>query len=82
MMMCRIGKSRRFNALSPKGGFPGLITKKRLMDPRNGYIVDDNCVFGGEVFVMKPKTRVVECLWPGFVIPRNVTSLRTTTAAF
>lgn len=31
------------------------------MDPSNGYLVDDNCVFGAEVFVIK-RQRVVECL--------------------
>lgn len=60
--VCFRGTSRRFNALCPKWGFRRLISKKSLMDGGNGYIVDDNCVFGGEVFVMKPGKRVVERL--------------------
>lgn len=31
------------------------------MDPRNGYLVNDTCVFGAEVFVVKNK-RIRECL--------------------
>ncbi|EYU36702.1 hypothetical protein MIMGU_mgv1a025314mg, partial [Erythranthe guttata] len=59
--MCFRGKLRRFNQLKSTWGFSKLITKKKLRDELNGYIVDDSCVFGAEVFVVKSE-RVVECV--------------------
>ncbi|XP_042499801.1 uncharacterized protein LOC122077986 [Macadamia integrifolia] len=32
-------------------GFDGFITLKEFKDPSNGYLVNDTCVFGAEVFV-------------------------------
>ncbi|KAI3459821.1 hypothetical protein Pfo_016484 [Paulownia fortunei] len=59
--LCFRGKIRRFHAMKPKWGFSKLISKKSLTDQSNGYVVDDNCVFGAEVFVNKSQ-RVIECV--------------------
>lgn len=53
---------RRFNAINPKSGFPKLISKTNLVDPRNGYVVEDSCVFGAEVCVITQTKRITECL--------------------
>ncbi|KAI3459810.1 hypothetical protein Pfo_016473, partial [Paulownia fortunei] len=50
---------RRFHALKSIWGFSKLISKKSSTDESNGYLVDDNCVFGAEVFVIKSQ-RVIE----------------------
>ncbi|KAL3819434.1 hypothetical protein ACJIZ3_005339 [Penstemon smallii] len=55
------GRTRRFHAVKQEWGFPKFISKKSLIDPSNGYLVNDNCVFGAEVFVIKSQG-VVECL--------------------
>lgn len=52
---------RRFNAVNPKWAFGNFMSKKTLMDPRHGYVVGDNCVFGAEVYVITPQ-RISECL--------------------
>ncbi|KAH6768223.1 hypothetical protein C2S51_013559 [Perilla frutescens var. frutescens] len=59
--LCFRGKGRRFHALNPKWGFAKLISKKSLTDPSNGFLVDDSCVFGAEVFVIKSQ-RIIESL--------------------
>ncbi|KAI3459816.1 hypothetical protein Pfo_016479 [Paulownia fortunei] len=59
--LCFRGKMRRFHAMKSKWGFSKLISKKSLTDQSNGYLVDDNCVFGAEVFVNKSQ-RVIECV--------------------
>ncbi|KAH6786553.1 hypothetical protein C2S52_006105 [Perilla frutescens var. hirtella] len=59
--VCFRGMSQRFNALNPKWRISKLISKKSLMDSNNGYVVDDNSVFGAEVFVIKSQ-RINECL--------------------
>ncbi|KAL3641565.1 hypothetical protein CASFOL_012380 [Castilleja foliolosa] len=56
-----LGRAQRFHALKQEWGFKKFISKKDLTDPLNGYIVDDTCVFGAEVFVHKSKA-VTECL--------------------
>lgn len=52
---------RRFNAVNPTWGFRKLISKKTLIDPSNGYVLDDNCVLGAEVYVIVTK-RISECV--------------------
>ncbi|KAG6419885.1 hypothetical protein SASPL_116397 [Salvia splendens] len=59
--VCFRGVTRRFNAVIQRWGFSKLISKETLMNPTNGYVVGDNCVFGAEVLVIKSK-RVNECL--------------------
>ncbi|GFQ02799.1 ubiquitin carboxyl-terminal hydrolase 12 [Phtheirospermum japonicum] len=50
-----LGRTRRFLKMKTEWGFPKFISKKCLMDPSNGYLVDDKCVFGAEVFVHENK---------------------------
>ncbi|GFQ02798.1 math domain and coiled-coil domain-containing protein at3g58210 [Phtheirospermum japonicum] len=52
---------RRFLAMKRKWGFSKFISKKELTDPSSGYLVNDSCVFGAEVFVNR-NTAVAECL--------------------
>ncbi|KAL1561393.1 hypothetical protein AAHA92_04102 [Salvia divinorum] len=59
--VCFRGTTSRFNAVIPRWGLSKLISKVALMDPSNGYVVDDNCVFGAEVLVIESE-RVSECL--------------------
>ncbi|EYU25558.1 hypothetical protein MIMGU_mgv1a026154mg [Erythranthe guttata] len=42
-----------FQATKSEWGISKFISRKVLSDPSNGYIIDDNCVFGAEVFVVK-----------------------------
>ncbi|EYU25596.1 hypothetical protein MIMGU_mgv1a020961mg, partial [Erythranthe guttata] len=42
-------------------GLSKLISKEILSDPSNGYLVNDTCVFGAEVFVIE-RHAAVECL--------------------
>ncbi|KAE8056850.1 hypothetical protein FH972_013586 [Carpinus fangiana] len=44
---------RRFHKFKTKWGFTQLLSHKTLNDSSNGYLVDDTCVFGVEVFVSK-----------------------------
>ncbi|CAA3018739.1 probable inactive serine threonine- kinase fnkC [Olea europaea subsp. europaea] len=52
---------RRFHLINPEWGFSKFIVKETLTNPSNGYLVDDTCVFGAEVFVAKNKG-IRECL--------------------
>ncbi|KAL3641568.1 hypothetical protein CASFOL_012383 [Castilleja foliolosa] len=54
--------ARRFHALNQEWGFNKFLSKKDLTDPSNGYIVNDKCVFGAEVFVNENKA-VAECMF-------------------
>ncbi|KAL3641547.1 hypothetical protein CASFOL_012362 [Castilleja foliolosa] len=56
-----LGRARRFHALKQEWGFMKFISMKDLTDPSNGYIVNDKCVFGAEVFVNENKA-VIECM--------------------
>ncbi|XP_059462005.1 protein RESTRICTED TEV MOVEMENT 3-like [Corylus avellana] len=47
------GKVRRFHKLKTQWGFDQLLSHDTLNDSSNGYLVDDTCVFGVEVFVIK-----------------------------
>ncbi|XP_059653033.1 uncharacterized protein LOC132300102 isoform X2 [Cornus florida] len=44
---------RRFHCLKTEWGFDKFLSLKDFLNPSNGYLVDDTCVFGAEVFVMK-----------------------------
>ncbi|XP_011091575.1 uncharacterized protein LOC105171972 [Sesamum indicum] len=55
------GSQRRFTALKHEWGFPKFITKASLKEPSNGYVMNDICVVGAEVFVTKSE-RTIECL--------------------
>ncbi|KAM7497062.1 hypothetical protein LguiA_021476 [Lonicera macranthoides] len=47
------GKIRRFRSTKREWGFDRFLHLQTLTDPSNGYIRDDCCIFGAEVFVFK-----------------------------
>ncbi|PIA60379.1 hypothetical protein AQUCO_00300105v1 [Aquilegia coerulea] len=47
------GRFRRFHALQRRWGYSQLIPVATFKDPSSGYLVDDTCIFGAEVFVAK-----------------------------
>jgi hypothetical protein len=47
------GRVRRFHKLKTEWGFAQLLSHDTLNDSSNGYLLDDTCVFGVEVFVIK-----------------------------
>ncbi|EYU25562.1 hypothetical protein MIMGU_mgv1a023863mg [Erythranthe guttata] len=47
------GRTRCFQATKSEWGISKFISRKVLSDPSNGYIIDDSCVFGAQVFVVK-----------------------------
>ncbi|KAK3404290.1 hypothetical protein EUGRSUZ_K00592 [Eucalyptus grandis] len=55
------GRVARFHELKTEWGVPRYMLLKTFTDPSNGYLVDDTCVFGVEVFVIK-SSGVGECL--------------------
>ncbi|KAL6566798.1 hypothetical protein OROMI_015202 [Orobanche minor] len=58
-----LGWTRHFFSMKTEWGFPKFMQKKTLTDPSNGYMFDDSCVFGAEVFVSESKAATVtECL--------------------
>ncbi|KAE8056846.1 hypothetical protein FH972_013582 [Carpinus fangiana] len=52
---------RRFHKFKTEWGFAQLLSHKSLNDSSNGYLVDDTCIFGVEVFVSKGPCKG-ECL--------------------
>ncbi|KAM7474843.1 hypothetical protein LguiB_022086 [Lonicera macranthoides] len=46
--------TRRFNAMNTEWGFPKLLQLTTFKNSDNGYLVDDCCIFGAEVFVSNP----------------------------
>ncbi|KAF7840689.1 MATH domain and coiled-coil domain-containing protein [Senna tora] len=44
---------KRFHALKTESGFPNFLSVDTLKDPSKGYLVNDCCVFGAEVFVVQ-----------------------------
>lgn len=42
-------------------GISKFMSKEMLEDPSHGFLIDNNCVFGAEVFVVE-KLAVSECL--------------------
>ncbi|KAJ0092357.1 hypothetical protein Patl1_24777 [Pistacia atlantica] len=56
-------KQRRFRRLTPEWGFDQFIPITVFSDSSNGYLVDDTCELGAEVFVRKERsTGKGECL--------------------
>ncbi|KAF7848782.1 hypothetical protein BT93_L1565 [Corymbia citriodora subsp. variegata] len=55
------GRVTRLHALKAEWGVPRFMPLKIFTNPSNGYLVDDTCVFGVEVFVIK-SSGVGECL--------------------
>ncbi|KAL8479353.1 hypothetical protein ACS0TY_026280 [Phlomoides rotata] len=62
-----LGRTRRFLPMKQDWGISKFMSKKILMDPSNGFLMDNNCVFGAEVFIVE-KSAVFESL-----SPKNVT---------
>ncbi|KAL7123584.1 hypothetical protein ACP275_01G113900 [Erythranthe tilingii] len=46
---------RRFHGMKLEWGFNKFIPLVAFMDPSNGYLVNDTCVFGAEVYVCREK---------------------------
>ncbi|GJV22424.1 TNF receptor-associated factor homolog 1b-like protein [Tanacetum coccineum] len=58
-----ISKGRRFHRLRTEWGFDQFVSLKAFNDSSNGYLLEDNCVFGAEVFVCKERSKgKTECL--------------------
>ncbi|EYU25593.1 hypothetical protein MIMGU_mgv1a018439mg, partial [Erythranthe guttata] len=53
--------TRRFQTMKFEWGLSKFISKEILSDPSNGYLVNDTCGFGAEVFVIE-RQAAVECL--------------------
>ncbi|WCJ18790.1 TRAF-like family protein [Euphorbia peplus] len=47
------GKIKRYRVLKAEHGFDQLLPLAKFNDPKNGYLLDDCCVFGVEVHVIK-----------------------------
>jgi hypothetical protein len=56
------GRVKQFHNLKTKWGFAQLLSYDSLNDSSNGYLLDDTCVFGVEVFVIKGTSRSGESL--------------------
>ncbi|KAF6144315.1 hypothetical protein GIB67_024542, partial [Kingdonia uniflora] len=52
------GRLRRFHGMRTQLGFSQLIPLTTFNDPTNGYLMDDTCLFGAEVFVYKTTIKV------------------------
>ncbi|CAN6726705.1 unnamed protein product [Malus baccata var. baccata] len=50
---CLEEKERCFHGLKPEWGFDQFLSHKVFNEASNGFLIDDNCVFGAEVFVSK-----------------------------
>ena len=49
-------EERRFRGIKLEWGYDKVIPLKPFKDASNGYLVDDMCVFGAEVFVSKQRS--------------------------
>ncbi|KAL2319946.1 hypothetical protein Fmac_028915 [Flemingia macrophylla] len=47
------GTVRKFHEMKTEWGFDQLLLLETLSDPSKGYLVEDSCAFGAEVFVIK-----------------------------
>lgn len=62
MLQCLdLGKMRRFRSIKSEWGIPKFLPHKTFKEASNGYLVDDKCVFGAEIFVIK-RQGIGECL--------------------
>ncbi|EYU41022.1 hypothetical protein MIMGU_mgv1a024200mg [Erythranthe guttata] len=72
--LCSLGRTRCFQPMKSEWGFSKFISKKIMSEPSNGYLVDDNCVFGVEVFLVKREADVTQCYYlRDFGIPFKLT---------
>ncbi|KAF5814428.1 putative ubiquitinyl hydrolase 1 [Helianthus annuus] len=56
------GHMTRFHEDETTWGFDKLISLESFMEGKNGYLFDDSCVFGAEVFEVPEFTQVDRCL--------------------
>ncbi|WCJ18796.1 TRAF-like family protein [Euphorbia peplus] len=54
------GKIKRYHVLRTRHGFDQLLPSAKFNDPSNGYVIDDCCVFGAEVHVIKNTVKANE----------------------
>ncbi|KAL5795553.1 hypothetical protein ACOSQ2_000373 [Xanthoceras sorbifolium] len=47
------GRVRRYHALKKTWGIAKFIDIETFSNPQNGYLLDDTCAFGAEIFVIK-----------------------------
>ncbi|CAK9136444.1 unnamed protein product [Ilex paraguariensis] len=52
-----MGEGSRFNGMKLEWGFDRFIPLTTFSNPDNGYLVNDTCVFGAEVFVCQEKKK-------------------------
>ncbi|KAH0656092.1 hypothetical protein KY285_030974 [Solanum tuberosum] len=55
------GKMRRFQSIKSFWGLAKFISHNTFKEASNGYLVDDKCVLGAEIFVVQRQT-IGECL--------------------
>ncbi|KAM1304093.1 hypothetical protein ACFX11_021891 [Malus domestica] len=56
-------KERRFHGMKLDWGFDQFLSHKAFTQASNGFLIDDTCVFGAEVFVSKERSKGKgECL--------------------
>lgn len=55
-MHCLEEKERRFHAMKLDWGFDQFLSIKAFTEASNGFLVDDTCVLGAEVFVSKERS--------------------------
>ncbi|KAL3505558.1 hypothetical protein ACH5RR_030940, partial [Cinchona calisaya] len=48
-----VGKARRFHKMKLEWGFDRLMSLGTFTDPSNGYLVNDTCMFGVEIYISK-----------------------------
>ncbi|KAK0581735.1 hypothetical protein LWI29_017297 [Acer saccharum] len=56
------GAVKRFDKLTTVWGFDQLLSLEKFNDSSNGYLVNDCCAFGAEVFIVQPNSDKEEIL--------------------
>ncbi|KAG5240226.1 MATH domain and coiled-coil domain-containing protein [Salix suchowensis] len=56
-LVIQAGKERRFHGLKLEWGFDEFIQLSTFNDSRYGFLVEDTCVLGAEVFVCRERSR-------------------------
>ncbi|KAK0582469.1 hypothetical protein LWI29_025967 [Acer saccharum] len=56
------GAVKRFDKLTTVWGFDQLLSLEKFNDSSNGYLVNDCCAFGAEVFIVQPNSGKEEIL--------------------
>ncbi|KAM3281190.1 hypothetical protein P3S67_028211 [Capsicum chacoense] len=53
---------RRFRNIKTEWVLLEMLSHETFKDPSNGYLVNDKCIFGVDVYVIKPGNRVINAL--------------------